>query len=218
MEGQWIAHASALPGCYAGAGDRETALALVPDAIREFVAWRRMHGETGGVDDAVDTHVEEIVREWPDPADPEYIVNAFFASDVPALTADDIRWARERLDWQRAELFAAFDGLSPEVMRQPVDGEWSIGGILNHTGRAEWWYLERLDLALPRDQEPKDWRGRLDMAREQLLRVLTSLEGVARVVVKNAEMWSPRKMLRRALWHERDHTLHLLQFRARLGV
>lgn len=25
----------------------------------------------------------------------------------------------------------------------------------------------------------------------------------------DGEFWSPRKMLRRAVWHERDHTFHI---------
>lgn len=28
---------------------------------------------------------------------------------------------------------------------------------------------------------------------------------------ENGEFWSPRKLLRRAIWHERDHTNHILQ-------
>ena len=34
--------------------------------------------------------------------------------------------------------------------------------------------------------------------------------------VKNnveGEFWSPRKLLRRAVWHERDHTVHIRKLR-----
>jgi hypothetical protein len=30
-----------------------------------------------------------------------------------------------------------------------------------------------------------------------------------KVVGVEGEMWSPRKVLRRAVWHERDHTEHI---------
>jgi hypothetical protein len=29
--------------------------------------------------------------------------------------------------------------------------------------------------------------------------------------VSKGELWSPRKLLRRAIWHERDHTEHILK-------
>jgi hypothetical protein len=32
---------------------------------------------------------------------------------------------------------------------------------------------------------------------------------VRQVTGVDGELWSPRKVLRRALWHERDHTDHL---------
>jgi hypothetical protein len=39
--------------------------------------------------------------------------------------------------------------------------------------------------------------------------VLPGLEGKHQVVGVDGEFWSPRKILRRALWHERDHTEHI---------
>jgi len=219
MEGRWVAHVPVLLGCYTSADDRDTALASAPQTIYDYLAWRAAYANTQPVGESlVEVFVDEVGREWPTPDDPDYIVNAFFAADVPALTADEIRLAVQRLEWQRADLLASFDGLSIDTLNRPVEGEWSIGGILNHTGRAEWWYLDRLNLAPLLDQEPGHWRARLEMARARLLEVLPQLEGVARIEVKAGEMWSPRKMLRRALWHERDHTLHIRQFREKLNA
>jgi len=45
--------------------------------------------------------------------------------------------------------------------------------------------------------------------RARLLEVLPSLVGVEQVVGRRGELWSPRKLLRRALWHERDHAEHI---------
>ena len=39
--------------------------------------------------------------------------------------------------------------------------------------------------------------------------VLFDLDSVQKVVAVDGEFWSPRKMLRRTLWHERDHTEHI---------
>ena len=219
IEGRWIAHAPSLPGCFASAGERRAVEVSVPQAIRDYFAWRRAHGDDSAPSEpAIEIEIEEIVREWAHPAEPDYLVNAFFASDAPPLTSEDIAQALRLLEWSRADLWASIDRLSSDVLKQPVEGEWSIGGILNHMSRAEWWYLDRLELAPPSDKEPGEWRGRLEMARARLREVLPRLEGVARIELRIGEVWSPRKMLRRAIWHERDHTQHILQFRARLGV
>lgn len=223
MEGRWVAHVPALWGCFASADECEAAQALAPQAIRDYLSWRQAHGDESvplvPSEPPLQIAVDEIIREWLHPTDPDgYVVNAFFAADVAPLAAEDISQAQRLLEWSRADLLEAANGLTPDVLKQPVEGEWSIGGILNHTSRAEWWYLTRLGLAPPADHEPGTWRERLDMARARLMDVLPQLLGVARVEVHVGEVWSPRKMLRRALWHERDHTHHILQFRARLGM
>jgi hypothetical protein len=38
---------------------------------------------------------------------------------------------------------------------------------------------------------------------------LPGLEGLADVCGVEGEFWSPRKLLRRAAWHERDHIQHI---------
>lgn len=219
MEGRWIAHVPALRGCFATADTREAAQSLAASAIEDYFEWRRAHGDPPTFTTSVEIGIDEVVREWAHPADPDYLVNAFFAADAPALTQRDIEEALRLLQWTRADLFAAVAGLTPDDLQREVEAEWSIGGILNHTARAEWWYLDRLDLAgFERKDLPADWRARLDRVRARLIEVLPQLEGVARVELKTGELWSPRKMLRRALWHERDHAQHVLQFRRRLGL
>lgn len=218
MEGRWIAHVPALPGCFASADTRDAARSLASSAIRDYFDWRRSRGDDQPAPE-FEIAVDEIVREWAHPTDPDYVVNAFFAADAPALTASDIRDALRLLEWSRADLLAAVEGLTPDVMNQAVEGEWSIDGILNHTARAEWWYLDRLDLAgFPREDLPAGRRARLDRVRARWVEVLPQLESIARVEVKYGEVWSPRKIVRRAVWHERDHTQHILQFRKRLVV
>ena len=60
---------------------------------------------------------------------------------------------------------------------------------------------------------PEDVLERLAAVRARLLHVLPDLEGLDLVVGRNGEFWSPRKLIRRALWHERDHTDHILKLR-----
>jgi hypothetical protein len=86
---------------------------------------------------------------------------------------------------------------------------WSIAGILNHIGGAEWWYLDRLGLAFSRAEVPESPFDRLPKVRERLLEILPGLAGVKQVVGVAGEFWSPRKLLRRAIWHEYDHMDHI---------
>jgi hypothetical protein len=101
-------------------------------------------------------------------------------------------------------------GLSQEKRDADYPGErWSINGILGHIGGAEWWYMERLGLAFPREQLPEEPQARLEKVHESFASVLPKLEGTKQVIGLEGELWSPRKVLRRALWHERDHAEHI---------
>jgi hypothetical protein len=100
--------------------------------------------------------------------------------------------------------------LTPEKRAAEYPGErWSINGILGHVGGAEWWYLDRLGLAFPRDQMPEDPQVCLEKVHDYFTTTLPKLDGVKKVVGIDGELWSPRKILRRALWHERDHAEHI---------
>jgi predicted RNase H-like HicB family nuclease len=216
MEERWIAHVPELWGCFATADDRDKALALVPAAIAHYRDWWQAHGETLTIAEPLTLSVAEMQREVVDPANADNIANAFFATDALPLTAPELDAIRRLLDWSRADLLASVNDLPELLLDQPVEGEWTIDEILNHTARAERWYLDRLGLAFPRADLLPDRFQRLDQVRTRLLTALPSLIGLARIEWVDSELWSPRKMLRRALWHERDHTAHIWQFRARL--
>ncbi len=213
MEGRWIAHVPALPGCFVSDANHGTAVSEAPRAIADYRAWLRTHGEAAP-DEPIQTEVREIQRGWL--ATPDNEINAFFAADRPPLTHDEITRALRLLEWTRADLLAAVAGLPPDNLAHEVEDGWSILRILTHVGGAEWWYLEKLGLAFPREEVPEEAIERLEKVRARLRAVLPSLAGDERLTEPTHEHWSPRKMLRRALWHERDHTAHLHQFRQRL--
>jgi len=218
VEGRWVGHVPALPGCFTSEPERAAAEVRVPAAIADYLAWRVAHGDRAvPVDEVAEAEVEEIALEWPCPADPEYMVNAFFASDAVPLSEADIAQVRSLLAWTRADLLASVADLEVEQLERPVEDDWSIRRILDHVGGAEGWYLSRLGLAAPQ-ADPGEWRARLELARTRLLEVLPGLVGLTRLELHRGETWSARKMLRRALWHERDHTEHIRQFRRRLGL
>ncbi len=51
--------------------------------------------------------------------------------------------------------------------------------------------------------------AKLEKARAQTRARLPELVGAAQIVERVGERWSARKVLRRTLWHERDHTQHI---------
>ncbi len=139
-----------------------------------------------------------------------YEVNAWFLHDWKPLTKEEIGRGFKMLSWSREDLLETVNDLSPEDLKLRYPQErWSIAGILKHVGGAEWWYLDRLGLAFPRKEVPIDPFERLQKVRDQLVKVLPDLTDSRQVVGMDGEFWSPRKMLRRALWHERDHTEHI---------
>ena len=213
MENYWIAHVPALPGCFASAETREAAVAAAPQAIADHRAWLRAHGEDAP-DEPVQVEVDEVQREWF--ADPENSINAFFASDRAPLTGPEIADVLLLLDWNRADLLASIEGLSPDELAREVEADWSINRILLHVGRAEWWYLDRLNLAFPKEDRPDEALACLEKVRSYFKTVVPTLVGDDRLAGTDLEIWSPRKMLRRTLWHERDHTQHIWKFHKRL--
>jgi hypothetical protein len=139
-----------------------------------------------------------------------YEVNAWFRHDWKPLSEVDIQRGLNLLAWSRADLLAEVTHLSPQELNARQPGErWSISGILGHVGGAEWWYLDRLGLAFPRAKVLEEPFERLEAVRQLLVEQLPSLADSRLVIGMDGEFWSPRKLLRRAVWHERDHTLHI---------
>lgn len=204
-------------GCFAYGDDGEQALANVVGAIRAYVGWMKRHGEAWVV---LVGEIEPVPEQvWTDYQINEaydhvssggYDVDSFFQHDWKPLTGVEIERARKLLSWSRADLLGVVGHLVPQQWGSQITGErWDIAGITNHIGSAEWWYLDRLGLAFPRAELSPEPLARLDKVRAWLNDQLAQFEGSAQVVGIEGEFWSPRKVLRRALWHERDHTEHI---------
>ena len=129
---------------------------------------------------------------------------------VKPLTALDIERGLKLLAWSRADLLSVLDKLTPDQWTYKKEGErWDITGIVNHISGGELWYLDRFGLAPSDAYVPQDTIERLAKVRDVLVERLPSLEGSKQVLGLEGEFWSPRKLLRRAVWHERDHTEHI---------
>lgn len=216
-EGRALAWALDYPGCFAfGVGGPEAVIALAP-ALVNYQNWL---GERAGPGwPALDDFDLRLVETWEvytvddqyQEVEEGYAVNAWFRHDWKPLTAEEVRRGLLLLELSRTDLLSVAAALTPAQMDQTYPGQrWSIRGILKHLGGAEWWYLDRLGLAqMGRDALPKDAFERLDQVRARLKSALPDLVGQELVRGKDSELWSPRKLLRRVLWHEINHLQHI---------
>jgi hypothetical protein len=219
-EGRSIAWALEHPGCFAYGMNGKAAVTNLEGALNKYAGWILRHGRNTWLNFA-ESDIEIVINgTWDiyfvnDDLDKAgesdgYSVESFFPYDWKPLTVLEIKHTLNMLAWSRDDLLKTVQELSEEKLNQTYPAErWSINGILGHVGGAEWWYLERLGLAFPRAEVPEEPLARLEKVRKHFNAVLYKLEGVKQVVGVDGEFWSPRKVLRRALWHERDHVDHI---------
>ncbi len=223
FEGRSLAWALDYPGCFAYGPDASTALVRVVPALIAYQDWVGRHTASSWLANLgdFDVRLSEVWQVYRLNEDYEtvpqggYEVNAWFQSDWLPLTRTEVRRAAQLLEWTRADLLAITSDLTDAQLDAERPGQrWSIRGILAHVATAEWWYLDRLGLAgVERTALPKDPLARLAAVRARLLAALPALEGLEQVAGKQGELWSPRKLVRRALWHERDHVNHILELK-----
>jgi hypothetical protein len=223
-EGRSIAWALEHPGCFAYGTNANGAVSNLESALSRYASWIVRHDTRTWLTFS-DAEIEIAVNgKWDvyyinDDFDivaeaDGYNVDSFFPYDWKPLTELEIKRGLALLTWSRDDLLKSVQGLTLEKLEALYPGErWSINGILGHVGRAEWWYLERLGLAFPREQLPEEPLALLEKVRKQLNSALFRLDGVKQVIGLDGEFWSPRKLLRRAMWHERDHTEHIRKLR-----
>lgn len=220
IEGRSLAWVLGHPGCFAYGADGDKALERVPGTIRAYGDWIAKHGGERWLPD--DSVAFELAETWQvydidrsyELVEDGYSVDAWFRHDWKPLTAGDIARGLKLLTWSREDLLEAVDGLSDADLDIHLRGQrWSIRGVLRHVGGADWWYLDRLGLAFPGALLPRDPFERLRVVRAHLRDILPESVGSRQVVGIQGEFWSPRKLLRRAVWHERDHVAHIWQLR-----
>lgn len=224
LEGRHIAWALEHPGCYAFAPDGPTAVIAMGRAVPDYIQWIASHTsqpwfEPEQIDlRLVDTwetyHINDAFEKVPEGLE----INAFFSHDWLPLSGADVERGLLLLEWTRQEMLALVTALDDAALDTRLPGErWALRGILAHLGTAEWWFLSRFGLAgVDRSDLPKDPLERMLSVRRRLREVLPSWEGSRLVLGVDGELWSPRKVLRRAVWHERDHIGHIRELIGRL--
>jgi hypothetical protein len=210
IEGRSLAWPLDFPGCFAYGEDGPTALMNLPRALINHEAWVSKHTPRSWV--ALGDFDIRLIETWQvfDIHD-GHAVYSWFQDDIRSLTGNEIQNGLDMLRWNRADLLEVVSSLDPGRLDRRYPGErWSIRGILAHIAEAERWHLDWLGLVgEPQRELPEDCFEALADARSRLMAALPSLSGAIQVVEKDGETFSPRKLLRRALWHERDHILHI---------
>jgi predicted RNase H-like HicB family nuclease len=208
-EDRWIAHVPDLPGCFAWDQGRDTAIQAIPKAVEGYLAWAKSHGmRVTGL--SAPMQVSEVIRAWE--FEDGNMVQAFFATDRPPLHSEELREYRSLLEATLRDFAVVLDPLSPDDMQQSFPNErWPIAGVVEHVARAEWWYLDRMGLAFPQEDIPADPVDAVIRVHQHMVASLDRLVERSGVVAIRGEAWSSRKVLRRTLWHRRDHHEHIQQ-------
>lgn len=203
----WIAWVLDLPGCYSSAPTEEAALALCPRRITDYFDWLEDR-EPGLVIRTIDfsTMVSDRFRSFYSPDNPDYYINAFFQGDEQPLSYWEVAIYQQLLAWSHQDLIDLVEPVlgagspsSPSLLQS------EINSLLSHVAGAENWYFSHLGLEMPEPMLPESPFERLLAVRANSVAKLPHLVGDDRIVDKQGEKWSGRKILRRTLWHERDH-------------
>jgi len=210
----WVAWNLDLLGCYSAARTSTEAIAQATRSISRYFAWISEHDHSIMIpEEPLETEVVETFLSFPSQRDPSYIVNAFFEDDRRPLTCWDVVITQKLLDWSRESLLKIVQGLDEQRLNQPIPGEvrGSIAGILEHVAGAENWYFSQLSLCLERTTLLENLLARLAQVRTNTKEQFWKLIGERQITENYDERWSARKILRRTLWHERDHTQQIEQ-------
>lgn len=220
LEGRTMAWALEHPGYFAYGKNADAAVENMLPSLGKYMDWIARHNRQPWLEPGeVEFEVEEVWDGYT--LDQEYElaeagvqggfeVNAWFRHDWRPLSNEEVERGVKFLSWSRQDLLNLVKNLSPVALNAKFPGErWSIAGVLKHVGGAEWWYLDRLDLAFSQALLPKEPFQRMEMVRTRFLEVLPGMVGSRKVLGVDGEFWSPRKVLRRAVWHELDHIEHI---------
>lgn len=217
-EGRSIGWVFDHPGCFSYGRNSAEALANAREAVTNYSVWihKNYSGENWtDFEDIQIIHTEtwdcyKIDEDYNIIQEDGYDVDAWFQDDWKPLTEFEVERGILFLSWTRKDLLETLQGINHGTMSEKYEGQrWSISGIVKHIARAEEWYLSRLGVQVAYRGSQDELMDYLDVTRECLLETLPALEYKKLVLGVDGEFWSPRKLLRRALWHERDHTTHI---------
>ena len=185
-----VAHVPALPGASARGETIEEAQEKIRTAIQEYVRLLRDVGESvPRVREGIELEFEEVD-------------GPTFLTDYDTLRPNEMETLFRWMAISRQELMDLVKELPAEAFEQKQDGDSrSIREILCHLAEADLWYTDRLK------QWPQAPLFRLAASRGIALERLRDLteDQRATVTTYDGQEWTPRKVMRRMLEHEREH-------------
>jgi predicted RNase H-like HicB family nuclease/uncharacterized damage-inducible protein DinB len=191
-----VAHVPALPGASARGQTVEQAKENVQAAIEQYLSVLRDVGEP------VPKAGEAIHLEF------EETDSTTFVTDYDALRPNEMETLFRWMAISRQEMVDLVRCMSPEMMDWKADEEGrSVAEILCHMAESDLWFTDRLK------QWPEAPLYRLAATRGialERLRALAETER-GRVTHHQGEDWTPRKVMRRMLEHEREHIAQVRQ-------
>ena len=202
------------PGCFAYGKDGTEAILRVPQALITYREWIGEKTNASWLSDLEDFDIAlvEVFECYNNLlGDRQIEINACFQDDARPFSAVEIEQASLLLTWSRDDLEQLISPLTRQQREQKFPGErWSIDGVVRHVANANWWYLDRLELAaVSRDQLSNNPVERLNQVHALMMNSLPALKNRSEILEVEGETWSARKVLRRALWHIRDHHFHI---------
>jgi hypothetical protein len=220
FEGKSVAWVLDHPGCFAYGNEGSDAILKIPQVIVSYQNWMREHTPNSWLINLGDFDVRLVqVLDWnatneePIPGTTEKPQNDWFLNDALPLTQKDVSHGLLLLAWARTDLLNLVSTLSDyELSRGFTDERWSIRGILDGIADTEYWTLERLGLTeFQHERLSEDTFIRLIEVRQQMNVALPELIGRDEVRNVDGELWSGRKILRRAAWFEKDRIQQILR-------
>jgi len=208
--GQTIAHVPQLLGCIVRGKTPEEAIGYVEDAVAQYLVWLQEHSGTSWlIPPIIRTRIVERCSGG---------AASGSGSRVALLQADRLLVDRQmleacllRFDYSRQDLLEITATLPHSVLTfRPQRQQRTIREILQHVAGAEKWYLSRM-MEVPHFPAQKTPLLRLQIVRKAAIELLSQYDlcQSARVVHKDGETWTLRKVLRRFLEHEREHVLEI---------
>ncbi len=191
-----VAHVPALPGACARGKTVQQAKENIRVAIEEYLSLLRDVGEP------VPKASEDIHLEF------EEVDSTTFLTDYDAIHPNEMETLFRWMAVSRQELMDLVKSLPEDAFEwKPDDDTPPIREILCHMAEADLWYTDRLK------QWPEAPLFRLAATRGVALERLRALgdQERARATVHEGEEWTPRKVIRRMLEHEREHIAQLRQ-------
>jgi len=226
-DGRAMGHVLALPGCFAKGPSREEVIAALPGAIGEYWRWLRRHGEeVPSSKGEIAIEVAEVVS-----SDAGFVSGdkvALFGPDHEPPTDAEVELYLRRMGHSRQDLLSLVRQVPERLLDvAPGEGRRTIRQTLQHIARAEWWYLSRIYREPDVSGVPDDVLAELGWIREEAVARLRAFPAAerSRVFIRDefvspwgaGERWTFRKVLRRFIEHEREHTAGIARLLHRLS-